>query len=190
MNKQILTYLFVFIILLSMGFALGFGTHKYYFGKTEIIRDIDTVYTETNHHFENNLKPIYITQVSDTVIIPDTIYRDMDTLKVIQDFFTKKLVTKHFQDSLVDILVQDTVYMNNVIFSELAYKANFKTIEKTIYIKPKYKDLMIGVDLSFNKISPNIGFMNKRNLFFIGYDFFPDKKYLTLGYKYRFGLWD
>ena len=192
MNKNTLGIAIILLITLLMGASVGFGIHKYYFTKTEIHVEMDTVFQSTEHHYQNNLKPTYITEVIDTVEVKyiDTIYMDLDTLKVINDFFTRKLITKNFKDSIIDLKTSDSLYMNQITWSNLSYDVKVKTIDKVITIKPKNKALLLGLDIGFNKISPNLNFKVKKNTYCIGIDFYPGKKSINLGYKYQFLDWD
>lgn len=98
-------------------------------------------------------KPIYIPKV-DTVIktveIHDTI---VDTLKILGDYFSKKVYSDTIIGDSIKIHINDTIFKNSIYSREL----NYTIIHPTIVIKKTKPELYWGFDLNGNK--NQIGFI-------------------------------
>jgi len=112
------------------------------------------------------------------VVKYDTTFKDVDTLKIIQNYLTENKYTFNINDSTGNIDVFISVKYNQL--SNYSWKGYFKTYTKTI-TDTKYKDtpkrnkLLVGVILSGNAdrfgSAPVLGLKTKKdNVFVAGYD--------------------
>lgn len=128
--------------------------------------------------------PIYQPKITHEKII-DTV-KFFDTVKVIKDYFTEKIIIDtFFIDTTVKIFIYDTLYNNNITARKIE-------AEKVNYILPPPKEKLkfgtgtqIGYNFNDRKINLSIfaTASKNNNSFAIGYN---TKNFIFIGYERRF----
>lgn len=65
--------------------------------------------------------PYYIVK-NDTIIYTDTVFKDIDTAKILSDYFAIHIYTRTWTDSLVDISLRDYITQNMPVKNNLTYR--------------------------------------------------------------------
>lgn len=147
--KDLIKPLFVFVIAFILFFALGY----FYNNRTEqqsiSTSTSDTVYlkdtakhiTISNHFYTNTYTVIPIGKI--------------DTSAIIKNYYTKRFLTDTLKDSLIRIVIFDTLYHNNLIYRKKQYellKPYQKQITTThsITVTVSQKGFYAGAFFGFN----------------------------------------
>lgn len=134
--------------------------------KLDTITVIDTVYIEKEVY-----RPEYTTIIRE---IPKYI-TEIDTIFITQDYFSKKYYIDTVKDSLINLYIEDTIFMNSIHTRKVAYKLLLpkETITITKEIKEEER-LQFGAGATFtsNKnafINAGLKFKDDNSLV-VGYD--------------------
>lgn len=160
--------------------------------KPEMITKDSIVTVHTVDSFPVEGKTVYYPSPYE-VVKYDTSFKDVDTLKIIQNYLTENKYTFNINDSTGNIDVFLSVKYNQL--ANYSWQGYFKTYTKTItdtkYIQSVRRNkLLAGLILSGNAdrfgASPTIGLKTKKdNVFVAGYDVL-NKNY-SVGYLIRIG---
>ena len=160
--------------------------------KTETITKDSIITVHTVDSFPVEGKTVYYPSPYE-VVKYDTTFKDVDTLKIIQNYLTENKYTFNINDSTGNIDVFLSVKYNQL--ANYSWKGYFKTYTKTItdtkYIQSvKHNKLLVGLVLSGNAdrfgAAPVAGFKTKKdNVFLVGYDVI-NKEY-KVGYMVGIG---
>lgn len=105
-----------------------------YVTKTDTIHATKTIHTDS----------IFYQRVHDTVFKVDSIIEyqvnPIDTAAIINNYFDVVAAQTHFQDSLIDLTIFDTLSMNRIIGRSIQYSS----IHKQTIIQPTKKPLLKG----------------------------------------------
>lgn len=98
--------------------------------------------------------PRIIKQPSNTQIIHDTLLLPgrIDTLKVIQEYYTKNIVRRKYLDSELSVSMVDTVFKNTLLPGALEYKI-LRPFTQTTITQPDKSKLYVGL----NVFGPKLG---------------------------------
>lgn len=117
------------------------------------------------------------TQIIDTLEIVD-LPANIDTLKVINDYYSKYNYKRKFEDKYINIVLNDTVFKNQIFSGDLKY---------TIKDFPVSKGYKYGVGLNYiNDVGIGVGMQYFRNNFNYSVVYYPSIKSLGFGVVYCF----
>lgn len=164
-------------------------------GKPIVVTKIDTVFVT-----KEIPKTVYVPGVTVTIPGPTT-YKDIDTLAILQDFYSKRIYEDTIKlDTFGYVLVKDTISQNKIISRETQGEYIFPTITKTttITIPPKPKnqvyigfDIMGSIKQPINYFGPSIMYKNKMDKVTeigIGYDPYDNQAVGKFGMKWKIRL--
>jgi len=135
----------------------------------------DTVYIhDTIKHTITDRVPYYITRL-DSVIIRDTVFREIDTAAILEDYFAVHYYLRTWQDSLIKVSIEDAVTENNFISNNFTYQflrpqtlinnvTNITNFNKYLYIGgsvtlPDAKYSNVGVYGAFSRSFFGLSYM-------------------------------
>ena len=134
---------------------------------------IDTVLIPHDSLIYKKGKTIKVTNT-----IHDTIPKDVDSLAILKNYFTKVIYRDSviLKDSLGKIVLVDTIFKNSIHSRVWDYHINSKTIKETIIGKtPPTNQLYIGVNMGFdqvnfiNSVTPSFIYKTKKdNIYQLG----------------------
>lgn len=155
-TEIITTITILALLVLLLTFFLGKNTGKNSVKCPELTTDTIYKYDTVTHVI---YKPYYHIK-HDTTIIADTIPVNIDTAEVIQGFYAKDVFRREWEDSLINIVLYDTISQNQPIASQITYKLlkpteiiNNSVTNKTIYNRYLYGGASINtVDLKLSSL--------------------------------------
>jgi hypothetical protein len=189
MKIDIKTVTVFYLMIAFLMFGLGYLTHhvttqssltKYnVHDKTQTIQHFTdtTTHTTVHNHFYN--KAVYTTVPSGKV----------DTVYILKEYYTKRFVSDTINDSLLHVVINDTVYNNAIQHRKLTYKLIkpiqtiiTNTVTNTI-VAPNKLHAYYGLGIIANKqylgIAPELSLQDKnKRIYTIGYDFI-NKNYMA-----------
>ena len=152
--KLYLTIGVVFVALVALSFFGGVIYHKHTMKPLEAITITNTVYDTVDHYITNQV-PYYITRV-DSIVIRDTVFKDVDTSAIVKDYFTVHYYTRVWEDSLLKVTLKDAIAENRSIDNTFTYKIlrpqtiTHTTIDNSVSYS---KYFSIGVDVPIKDFS-------------------------------------
>ena len=118
--KELLYGIIVVLVLFLFVFIKGCN-----YGKTRVhcpeIRSDTILVHDTITHTIIDTFPYYIA-VRDTIFFRDTIYGDIDTAQILKNYFAVNVYTRSWQDSLLDVTLQDYISENKPVRNVFTYK--------------------------------------------------------------------
>jgi|GEM_PF-4246374 len=169
---------FIGLIILSIGFCLGYGI------------------APKKKCFEPLYEDSYLTV--DTLYLTDTLYRDsivclevlvptlppvIDTAKVVNDYYTPSVFQDFYSvQDLFDFTITDTIGQNSIMGRRIDYDIKIPSYTQTVFRKPKYT-LSGHID---TRLNPSFQFGFKQVYIGAGYDFRHDEPFVSIGLK----LWE
>ena len=183
--KEKIIYFVVGIILTCIVFLFTRSCRK---ETTEVYKTkIDTfIVIKTDTIKGSNIITIRNKIVYDTIKIPKVI----DTSYAIKDYYTSKKFYQWYNDSVLNLKIVDSIYMNTLFTQTLSYEVFRKTITQDIitlkYITPNElylnMDVAIGLKSSF---IPKIVYLKGKIFYDVGYDIFNKNVIIGVGYKIK-----
>jgi hypothetical protein len=140
-------------ILVIAGISLYGGYHifKLLHHCPVIISDTTYVYDTTPHYIHDTI-PFYYNNL-DTIIYSDTIFKDVDTLSILKDYFATHIYDRSWSDTNILVNLTDYISQNKSIKNEFKYKL----LKPTIIVENKieniyYNYLTLGVNMQITNI--------------------------------------
>lgn len=141
--------------------------------------------------FFNPKKEVEYKTITNTIMINDSNYNQIidtlflvdkpafiDTLKVINDYYSKYNYKRNYEDKYINIVLNDTVHQNKIFAGDLSY---------TIKDFPITKSYKYGVGLNY---IPSIGlgyqFQYSKNRFDYSVVYYPSIKNVGAGIVFKF----
>lgn len=117
------------------------------------------------------------TQIIDTLEIVD-LPANIDTLKVINDYYSKYNYKREFEDKYINIKLNDTIYQNQIFSGNLEY---------TIKDFPVQKSYKYGVGLNYlNTLGVGVTMQYLKNNLNYSVYYYPSSNTLGFGVVYCF----
>ena len=141
--------------------------------------------------FFNPKKEVEFKTITNTIMVTDSTYNqiidtleivdipaNIDTLKVINDYYSKFNYKRSFEDKYINIRLNDTVFNNQIFTGNLEY---------TIKNFPVKKEFKYGVGLNYiNDVGIGVGMQYFRNNLNYSVFYYPSSKILGFGVVYCF----
>ena len=137
----------VFALILIGIFYFGYRIHARFNPCPEI--KTDTVYViDTVERTIVDRIPYYI-QRTDSVIFRDTVFKNVDTLAILRDYFAIHYFTRIWEDSLLKVTIDDAVTENELIHNIFRYQIlrPQQVIENILNMAPRTRTIYAGLDL-------------------------------------------
>lgn len=172
--------IFYFLAGVIIGIFL-FGKFKGYFNKPPEIG-------QTSKTIE---KIIYKDSIS---VLFDTVYEplkppEIDTIAVLNDYYSKHSKIQNYSDSLVNITVKSNFEAGELWLDYIDYKITYPVS----YLKPKLNSFSAGMitGLVNGKIllAPSLIYQREKISYYLGYNFQRENKGLFIGVNYKFMSW-
>jgi hypothetical protein len=110
----------VILILLIGFFCFGYRIHAKFNPCPEI--SSDTIYkVDTIERTIIDRIPYYI-QRTDSIVYRDTVFKDVDTIVILNDYFAVHYFTRIWEDSLLKVTLEDAISENQVIDNKFRYQ--------------------------------------------------------------------
>jgi hypothetical protein len=148
------TYLVFFIILVGC-FFFGYNIRSRIHPCTEI--KTDTIYkVDTISHIIIDKIPYYVQRI-DSVIFRDTVFKNVDTMAILADYFAVHYFTRIWEDSILKVTMDDAISENEFIHNIFKYQIlRPQQIINNIVSRPTYNRYIyagLNVPVSFPKYS-------------------------------------
>lgn len=157
------------IILLLIGIIIYQSCSKE-LPQSETITETETIWVPIIKH-DTLFSPRYDTIISyhyDTIIKHDTIIKfnniikEIDTLSILRDYFSKIVYTDTLSfDSLGYVFITDTIYKNRILTRKITKNINLPTTYKTTTITLNPREFYMGVGIGTNQASGELLLRNK-----------------------------
>lgn len=165
-----------FIILIAISFAVGFYTGG--LSDTQDARIVydtipgDSVFVET---VKKEFYPIVEdTTIYETIYKTDTFYKDVDTAKILRDYYTYRIYKDTLKnDSSATVVIRDSISRNRKLKSSLFFKNNrpiaYETtiINRGLFLGGSVSPIYIGIDAGYisgsSSFGAGINFVNINN---------------------------
>lgn len=186
--KNLLIVLLIVVILLLR--QCGGRTIQ---GEDKIITKIETV---TRIDTITVFVPDYIPTWRDRILPGDTVYKDIDTLAILEDYFSTYYYTDIIADDSVKITINDSIHKNKITSRNLKYEILYPvktiTITKEHYLNKRefYVGPRIGVSLDSLKFVGVDGFFRTKKRTAIAIGIGVNQKFqpqLQLGIYWKLG---
>lgn len=158
------------------------GENNNYIEKTDTIFSI---YTKDTIVYREKIK--YIPQLI-TVIEHDTILQFVDTAKILKEYFSTKVYVDSIIDSLLLVIVTDTISENEIKNRSYSVRQTIRVIEnEKIVDRTKTQKFNIGAGIDFDisekfNLTPKIQMKYKKHGASVGYNI--SDKTIRAGYVY------
>ena len=177
-------------IFLLLSFYGGYKFHAYSKPCPEIVTDTIVIHDTVLHYIPDTI-PYYIIK-TDSVEIRDSMWMDslitaykIDTTKILYDYYLKHYYNRTWNDSLVNITLDDVVAQNKIIDAILNYKIlRPQTVINNIvnnginYSKYVY----IGLESDFSDYDYwDINVLYANDKFYAKFGYMPKRKGITVG---------
>jgi len=152
--KAYLTIGVVFVLLLALSFIGGCQYHKRTIKPPVETTETITVYDTIDHYIIDQI-PYYITKV-DSIIKRDTVFREVDTLKILESYYAIHYYTRIWEDTLVKVTLEDAISENRSIDAKFSYKLlkpqtiTHTTIDNSVHYS---KYFSLGIDVPVKDFS-------------------------------------
>jgi hypothetical protein len=167
---------------LGLFFVLGYRTYPKLNPPPEQKIDTIRIYDTVLHEITNDVHH-YKTKI-DTVIFRDTVFRDVDTSEILKDYFAFYIYDRVWQDSLLTVVIKDTISQNKPIGNLFTYKILrpqeiITNVTNTyVYSRSLYIDFSIDIKKAENV---NFGLSYAFSRYLIGIQYNPSLN--TFGLK-------
>lgn len=185
MKKNIVIGVLSLLILLAT-FVFGYYRYPVWHPCPEPVTNTVTIVDTIIHHVPDSI-PYTVVRV-DSVIYHDTVFKDVDTSRILSDYFALYYYTRVFKDSLLTVTLKDVVSENKFKGSEFMYQIlRPQQIVNNVYNNTFYsKYLYLGGTATFpdSKYSSVGGFYASQRIIF-GAGYIPYQKgfNVTFGFK-------
>jgi hypothetical protein len=108
------------LIVLLLGILGGWNLHKILRPCPAIIHDTISIVDSVEIHIIDHA-PFYV-QHLDTILYPDTILQQVDTAKILKNYFALHIYDRDWKDTNIVITLRDTITQNKYLHNDFAYK--------------------------------------------------------------------
>jgi hypothetical protein len=119
MIQKVIIAFVVFIILLLSAYITGCQRGKK-ITETNIVTHTVMLHDTTIHTVVDSF-PFYIVK-KDSIVYTDTIFKNVDTAKILSSYFAKHYYTRTWSDSLLEATSKDVISENKFIDNKFTYK--------------------------------------------------------------------
>jgi hypothetical protein len=121
MNKVIkYLILVVSVLLLSGAFIGGCQWHKKYRSCPEIVTHTVILHDTILHRIVDSF-PYYIVR-RDSIVYRDTVFKDVDTNAILEDYFALHYYSRTWEDSLLSAKSEDAISQNGFVDNKFTYR--------------------------------------------------------------------
>lgn len=175
--------LIVVLFLLFAGVWVGYRIYPAQHPCPEITTDTVIVYDTIIHNIPDTI-PYYIVK-TDTIIYTDTVFKDIDTMAILKDYYAWHHYTRQWEDSLLSVELHDVVTQNRFGGNEFTYKIlRPQTIITNVINNTRYsRYIIIGVDLPFKQVEHlnlNLDIMYVTDKYYFGTGYNTGLKCMTV----------
>lgn len=137
------------------------------------------------------IQTINVPVPADPIIIKDTVPQDVDTMAILQEYYSSYINTRAFGDSLLEITLIDTISQNKIIGSQLYYQL----IKETIKLPPPPLRTKVFAGFSLSGSETNFGatasmlLINKKdNAYSLGTNLLQEQPNINVGMYWKIQL--
>ena len=133
------------LLLFAVGFFTGYKVYPTIHKCPQIAQDTLYVYDTLIHVIPDTIP--YLVVVKDSIVIRDTVFKDVDTVAILKDYYAEHYYTRYWRDTLLLVTQHDVLSQNKFLESEFTYKLLkprqiiFNTNYVTIYSRYLYFDI-------------------------------------------------
>ena len=152
------------LLLFTAGFFAGYQVYPTIHKCPQIASDTVYVYDTLIHVIPDTIP--YLVVVKDSIVIRDTVFKDVDTVAILKDYYAEHYYTRYWSDTLLLVTQHDVLSQNKFLDSEFTYKLlrPYEIIYNVSYTTTYNRYLYADIELPFK-----------------------DFKYATTGVTYAFG---
>ena len=180
--KTYLTIGAISALLLALSFIGGCQYHKRTIKPPVITTETILVHDTIDHYIIDQV-PYYITKV-DSIIKRDTVFREVDTLKILEDYYAIHYYTRIWEDTLVKATLEDAISENRSIDAKFRYKLlKPQTIINKTYDYSTHYDKYIYFGFSLPVYPFKVNEISNINYVGLEATFAYPKGYLRIGWQ-------
>lgn len=143
----------------------------------------DTLVIERWHKGETYQPKDSLKYIAYPVYHTDSFYANVDTAKILRDYYEVKVYDNFYQDSVLTERIIDTVQQNTITGRKRIYTVLCRDTFMTTIIEKNPNGLFLGAETDFHGVNPSVLYIRGKNGFKGSYSL--REKRVSLGYYRR-----